>query len=139
MKKRDGLTRRLFFQLLAGFGTGLFGWSWYKLSQVQTGKQYQSKFSHDADIPMGVSYFGRYYLVRNEKGVRAFSTTCTHAGCRLGKEQQGYLSCGCHGSRFEAATGIPVKGPAYRPLKELECYFEQDLGKWIIKMETVSS
>lgn len=138
MKQRDAPSRRLFFQALAGLGAGLFGWSWYNLSRVQTGKELQSEFRHEADIPLGVSYFGKYYLYRDQKGLRAFSTSCTHAGCRLGGEQGGFLACGCHGSRFDAATGQPVKGPAYHPLHELECYFDQDLGQWIVKLEKVT-
>jgi len=139
MKKRDNLSRRLFFQTLAGLGTALFGWSWYKLSSVQKGQNNQSEFRHDVDIPLGVSYFGRYYLFRDPKGLRAFSTSCTHAGCRLGREQGGFLACGCHGSRFDAATGQPIMGPAYKPLQELECYFDQKNGQWIIKLETVTT
>lgn len=138
MKMSSQQSRRLFFQTLTGLGAVLFGWSWYRLSQVEMDRELQAEFRHNADIPLGVSYFGKYYLVRNEKGVRAFSTTCTHAGCRIGTEHAGLLSCSCHGSQFEAETGHPVKGPAYKPLQELECQFDQQLSQWIIKLQPVA-
>lgn len=120
---------------MAGLGTGLFGLTWYRLSKVESGKELQTEFRHHADIPLGVSYFGKYYLHQSDKGLRAFSTKCTHAGCRIGKEHGGLLACSCHGSQFDAATGQPVTGPALKPLQELECYFDKNLGQWVITMK----
>lgn len=45
----------------------------------------------------------------------AYSAKCTHKGCTVkpaGKE----LDCPCHGSKFEAATGKVLGGPADAPL-----------------------
>ncbi|WP_030197776.1 Rieske (2Fe-2S) protein [Streptomyces sp. NRRL S-87] len=50
---------------------------------------------------------------------KAFSATCTHAGCVLDKVEDGEGSCPCHGSRFDAATGKVVQGPAAEPLPEV--------------------
>lgn len=50
-----------------------------------------------------------------EDTAKAFSAKCTHKGCPVkpsGKE----LECPCHGSRFEAATGKVLGGPAEAPL-----------------------
>ncbi|MQA82594.1 MAG: Rieske 2Fe-2S domain-containing protein [Streptosporangiales bacterium] len=50
-----------------------------------------------------------------EDTATAFSAKCTHKGCPVkpsGKE----LKCPCHGSRFEAATGKVLGGPAEAPL-----------------------
>ena len=47
--------------------------------------------------------------------VAAFSAVCTHMGCTVapaGKE----LDCPCHGSRYNAATGEVIGGPAPRAL-----------------------
>lgn len=136
MKKRSSLSRRLFLKSMAGLSTGFAVWTWYRLSQYQSEKANQEEFRHSGEIPMGVSYFGQYYLFRDEKGIRAFSTICTHAGCRIGRENAGFLPCSCHGSKFEAETGRPVKGPALKPLKELECHFDQNTGQWIIKLQS---
>lgn len=42
---------------------------------------------------------------------------CTHRGCEVAAQPQGYL-CPCHGSRFDLA-GEVVEGPAERPLLPL--------------------
>ncbi|MEU9253124.1 Rieske (2Fe-2S) protein [Streptomyces sp. NPDC048270] len=47
---------------------------------------------------------------------KAFSAQCTHAGCVLDKIVEGEGNCPCHGSRFDAATGRVLKGPATDPL-----------------------
>jgi Rieske Fe-S protein len=137
MKKRVALSRRSFFKLLAGLGTAFLTLVWWRLSQFQTGMENKLEFRHNAGIPLGVSYFGKYYLFRNATTVRAFSTTCTHAGCRIGKANTGFLQCSCHGSRFDAETGQPVKGPAIKTLQELECYFDEKSGQWIVRLQPI--
>ncbi|MFD7029197.1 Rieske (2Fe-2S) protein [Streptomyces sp. NPDC059917] len=73
-----------------------------------------------ADVPVGGSK-----LYRKEKLLvhcpaqgqyTAFSAQCTHAGCVLDKIVEGHGNCPCHGSRFDAATGKVVQGPATDPL-----------------------
>lgn len=49
----------------------------------------------------------------------AFSDICTHRGCNLidGGEIDGTtISCECHGSVFDMATGAVVESPAVVPL-----------------------
>lgn len=48
--------------------------------------------------------------------IHAFSATCTHQGCTVSSVSGGTINCPCHGSRFDAATGAVVQGPATRPL-----------------------
>ncbi|MFF3319836.1 FAD-dependent oxidoreductase [Streptomyces sp. NPDC003035] len=44
---------------------------------------------------------------------------CTHMGCELGfNELEDTWECPCHGSRFAAADGRVLQGPATRPLEE---------------------
>ncbi len=47
---------------------------------------------------------------------KAFSAVCTHAGCVVDKVEDGKVSCPCHGSKFDAATGKVLQGPAGAPL-----------------------
>jgi Rieske Fe-S protein len=73
-----------------------------------------------SDIPAGggiVLGGADIVLVREPGGgVRGFSATCTHQGCRVSSVQDGVISCPCHGSRFSAADGSVESGPATRPL-----------------------
>ena len=56
-------------------------------------------------------------LTRDSSGaVHGVSATCTHQGCTVGAPHGGVVNCPCHGSRFDAATGKVLRGPATRPL-----------------------
>jgi Rieske Fe-S protein len=57
---------------------------------------------------------------------KAFSTVCTHQGCKITKLDGDEIECGCHFSRFAIADGSVVKGPATKPLKELDITAEGD-------------
>ena len=49
----------------------------------------------------------------------AFTAVCTHSGCIVQNVANGTINCGCHGSKFDAATGAVVNGPAAQPLAGL--------------------
>ena len=136
MENRSILSRKSFVKLLAGICTGSFLWSWYDLSKEQFRNEDREEFRHGENISLGVSYFGKYYLSRADDLVIAFSTICTHAGCRIGKTNSNVLQCGCHGSSFDAASGNPVKGPALYPLRKLDCRFDSKSGEWIVNLQT---
>lgn len=139
MRKHKPITRKTFIQMGSGLFVGLGAWIWYKLSGFQTEREENLEYRHNQDIPMGISYFGKYYLYRNESGVRAFSTTCTHAGCRIGKSTGTVLHCSCHGSQFDAESGKPTKGPAFKTLQEFECKFDEKAEQWVVKLHQVEN
>ncbi|MEV7183108.1 Rieske 2Fe-2S domain-containing protein [Kitasatospora sp. NPDC093102] len=57
------------------------------------------------------------YIVQPKAGQYcAFSAVCTHTGCAVDAPKDGRLYCPCHGSRFDAATGAVINGPAVKPL-----------------------
>lgn len=54
-------------------------------------------------------------LIRGDNGFTALSLVCTHLGCMVETQPDGF-ACPCHGSLFNI-SGYPVKGPAAAPLK----------------------
>ncbi|AEW93477.1 MULTISPECIES: Rieske (2Fe-2S) protein [Streptomycetaceae] len=61
----------------------------------------------------------RVIVAQPAKGsFKAFSARCTHQGCVVGGnvDSHGVVTCPCHGSRFNTATGAVVQGPADAPL-----------------------
>ena len=57
-------------------------------------------------------------VFRDSEGVYALSTICTHLGCVVKANAEGF-ECPCHGSRFKR-DGAVAKGPAPRPLSWLK-------------------
>lgn len=57
-------------------------------------------------------------VFRDGEGVYAISTICTHLGCVVKSNAEGF-ECPCHGSRFRH-DGEVTKGPAPRPLSWLK-------------------
>ena len=56
-------------------------------------------------------------LIRStDDNVHAFSAVCTHQGCTVTSVADNVITCPCHSSRFSAATGDVISGPAPRPL-----------------------
>ncbi|CAG0962426.1 cytochrome b6-f complex iron-sulfur subunit [Anaerolineales bacterium] len=56
-------------------------------------------------------------LIHTESGFSALSLTCTHLGCILEPDAEGF-ACPCHGSRFDA-DGKVMHGPAAKHLQSL--------------------
>ena len=66
------------------------------------------------------------WVVRNDEGIYALSTVCTHLGCTpnwLAAEQK--FKCPCHGSGFRS-SGMNFEGPAPRPLERFMIYLAGD-------------
>lgn len=57
-------------------------------------------------------------IFRDDTGVWAVSTVCTHLGCIVRAGADGF-ECPCHGSRFHA-DGAVSRGPAPKPLPWLK-------------------
>jgi Rieske Fe-S protein len=73
-----------------------------------------------SDIPVGG---GKIFDVTNivvtqptAGQFKAFSATCTHAGCQVATVQAGTIRCPCHMSQYSIADGSVKSGPAPRPL-----------------------
>jgi Rieske Fe-S protein len=47
---------------------------------------------------------------------KAFSSTCTHAGCQVSQVSDGTIDCPCHGSKYSIKDGSVQAGPAPQAL-----------------------
>ena len=87
-----------------------------------------------SDFPSGtkkaVFISGKRIMVVNADGKYfAMDDTCSHAGCGLAEE--GFIdgkaiTCGCHGSQFDLATGHVIAPPATVPMTTYEVKVEGD-------------
>jgi cytochrome b6-f complex iron-sulfur subunit len=71
-------------------------------------------------------------LIHTESGFSTLSLTCTHLGCTVEKNKEGFV-CPCHGSVFDA-DGKLLHGPAAKPLAPLRIETLED-GRLILHTE----
>jgi Rieske Fe-S protein len=81
----------------------------------------------------GIFLFETFIVVKSAGTLKIFSNKCTHAGCRINQEINGQLICPCHGSRYDAATGKVLQGPAALPLPDLPFTSNPKTGEIIVK------
>ncbi|CAM5719774.1 MULTISPECIES: Rieske (2Fe-2S) protein [Streptomyces] len=93
-------------------------------------KQGGAVLAATADIPEGgglVIAAQKIVVTQPKPGeFKAFSSTCTHQGCAVKDVSAGTITCPCHNSTFDAATGSPTGGPATQPLPAREITVEGD-------------
>ncbi len=69
-----------------------------------------------ADIPVGggkVISLLKVVITQPTAGdYKAFSVVCPHQGCAVNAVDGGQITCPCHGSTFDIATGQVTGGPA---------------------------
>lgn len=71
-------------------------------------------------------------IVNSESNLAVYSSKCTHLGCTISQTINDEMVCPCHGSMFNT-EGIPLKGPAVRPLNKLA--YQLDNNKQNITIE----
>ncbi|MEL4504096.1 Rieske (2Fe-2S) protein [Luteococcus sp. H138] len=57
---------------------------------------------------------------------KAFTRLCPHAGCKVSQVEKAEIVCTCHNSRFSAADGSRLSGPAAAGLGKATAKLEGD-------------
>lgn len=55
---------------------------------------------------------------------QGFSYLCTHMGCPVSKVEGELIQCFCHGSEFSTRDGSVARGPATKPLAQVDLRIE---------------
>jgi cytochrome b6-f complex iron-sulfur subunit len=122
------LTRREFSDKLAygsfwaAVGTAVLGIVRLFKPSVMPEASSRLKLGRPEEFPPGAARSlegSNVFLLSDAEGVYAISAACTHLGCIVSRDAEGYFECPCHGSRFEP-TGEVTAGPAPRGLDWLE-------------------
>jgi cytochrome b6-f complex iron-sulfur subunit len=138
-KPVDDLTRRGFLSTLgvawtafaAACGAGAVATTRFMFPNVLFEPPQQFKAGLPDDFLVGTvdqrfkESFGTF-IVRNEEGIYALRTVCTHLGCTPNwLEAENKFKCPCHGSGFYR-SGINYEGPAPRPLERYRIVLADD-------------
>jgi cytochrome b6-f complex iron-sulfur subunit len=114
--------RRHVFRIVAGAGAAVsllgtaLAWARSLVPNVLYEPPVRRRVGLPKRFPEGHTYLSdeKVFLIRKEGKIRALSAICTHLGCTVGTQGEGY-HCPCHGSTF-SADGGNTGGPAPRPL-----------------------
>ena len=117
--------RRKFIKLLyAGlFAAVVLVWNWLTQKHIQAQEAKARILPFNINQP--VAFHGNYIVLNDASGTRVLSSHCTHLGCKIREFRNGKLICPCHGSEYNL-NGMPVKGPAFKPLLVLEAKVSPD-------------
>ena len=115
-------TRRSFFKkgaLIAAIAAG--GMAIFTLLRQlvprEIGQKKKVKVGKSSLFPVDTfTYIGEHkiFIYRDHEGVKAVSAICTHLGCVLEIDEDGFI-CPCHGSSYDR-SGEVLSGPAPRAL-----------------------
>ncbi|WP_067823618.1 Rieske (2Fe-2S) protein [Nocardia inohanensis] len=83
----------------------------------QEKKQDGTELARTADVPVGGGLISGDTVITQENAgeFKAFSSTCTHLGCKVSEVSAGLIKCPCHNSTFRL-DGSVAGGPAPRAL-----------------------
>ena len=121
---QDSITRRFFMGWGLPVFIGIASLAAFLLTVLRMpfpvllpGKSGRFKIGTKADLPPGtIKYFkdDQVYVFSDQDGIFAISAVCTHLGCIVSKDENGFV-CPCHGSRYNL-EGKLEKGPAPKDL-----------------------
>ena len=117
LPRRDFLGLSALWSAVVAMGFALVGSARLPRAAVVPSPSRKFRVTLPESLPAGEAFLppGRSVAVfRDAEGVYAISRICTHLGCLVKNEGEGF-QCPCHGSRF-ALDGTVTKGPAPKAL-----------------------
>lgn len=121
MPRRDWLGLGSLWAMGGALTFGLLGMLKLPKAAVLASPSKKFRVALPETLPAGEAFVppGRAVAIfRDGEGIFAVSTICTHLGCVVKPNAEGF-ECPCHGSRFHP-NGEVRKGPAPRPLPWLK-------------------
>lgn len=84
---------------------------------VKQEKKQGAELAKTSDVPVGGGLISGDTVITQENAgeYKAFSSTCTHLGCKVNEVSAGLIKCPCHNSSFRL-DGSVAGGPAPRAL-----------------------
>lgn len=131
MKKREFLKSASAVTVLSAFGLSLESCS-DDNEPTPTGDEFE--FDTSVSPYSNLKIEGQWLLVREQTillvnvagSISAFSSVCTHANCSTNWSLGINAKCTCHNSIFDT-SGLPISGPANRPLTRVSVTQEGDM------------
>jgi len=115
---RRGFVTAAWAALLGFFAAGAAGAARFMFPNVLYEPSQRFKLGKAKDLPLGVTTNKkqRIWVIRNDDGIYAIWSRCTHLGCTPNWFQaESRFRCPCHGSNFDI-EGDVIAGPAPKPL-----------------------
>ena len=122
MSRRDILGKASVGAFVGAAGVCLAGLARAVMPKALPDPSQKFKIGPAQDYPTGtVRVFDDENVIvfRDNDGMYAISTVCTHLGCIVTRADNGEFECPCHGSKFRS-DGKVAKGPAPAALAWLE-------------------
>lgn len=116
---RRGFISRTFATFIGFFSLFTFLFTVFRIPfpSLLPEKSQRFKIGYKNDFPAGtITYFedNQVHVFSDKQGIHAISSICTHLGCIVRREDNGFI-CPCHGSRFDI-NGTILSGAATKNL-----------------------
>ena len=131
MSNNRKISRRKMFKQLAlslSIPTSLL---WYFGTKRKIATATKTRVVVPNNLTNGITFLDDAIIKKDGKSITAFSSRCTHFGCKISNTENDKLICPCHGSKFNF-DGVPQIGPATTPLSKLEIVKDKSTGELVI-------
>jgi Rieske Fe-S protein len=129
------MNRRSFFKILSW----VFLIPISILSYLGIKKDRRTNNTKEIFVPQEIANKYEFYeniiISKSEDQIQFYSNKCTHLGCLIKQSEDGKYLCSCHGSQFDK-SGIPLQGPATKPLKKLNYSFIPEKNGYLVIEKT---